>query len=115
MMLTERQQLAQQLARHLEGLGAIVVSPLPLDNSAKLRFHVVDSIRPQVLHKLGEWNWGCPVFVSTTVRFDVRSYGTTLCSVYEIDLPREQTPIPTERGGQEIPKEVREFHKSLLK
>jgi hypothetical protein len=115
MMLTERQQHAQQIARALQDLGVNVVSPLPLDEHSKLRFHVTDASRNRVLEKLLSWNWGLPTFVSTTLQPDIASYSMKFCSVYEIDLPREQTPIPTERGGQEIPKEVREFHKALLK
>jgi hypothetical protein len=114
-MLTERQQLAQQIAKALQDLGVNVVSPLPLAEDAKLRFHLPDASRNRVLGKLSSWNWGLPTFVGTTLHFSVRDYAAGLCSVYELDLPREQTPIPTERGGQEIPREVREFHKSLLK
>jgi hypothetical protein len=112
-MLTDRQQLAQQIARALEDFGANVVSPLPLAEHSKLRFHIPDSGRNKVLEKLSSWNWGLPRFVGTTVHFSVRDYAAGLCSVYELDLPRERPPIPNERGGQEIPREVTEFRKNM--
>lgn len=46
-MLTERQQTAAAIAAEL--VSAWVVSPLPLDGNAKLRFQVLDSNRYQVI------------------------------------------------------------------
>jgi hypothetical protein len=38
-------------------MGAWVVSPLPLDDNAPLRFQVMDSNRDAVISKLASWDW----------------------------------------------------------
>jgi hypothetical protein len=86
--LTERQRTAESLARELHLMGAWVTSPMPLDNSAKLRFQVLDADRSAVIEKLNSWNWS-PAFVSILPR--VCPDGMKLASLYEIDLPRENT------------------------
>src|SRR5262249_2879908 len=87
MPLSERQQTAQALAAEINALGAWCVSPMPLDNNARLRFQVLDSDRDKVLEKLSSWHWP-PIFVGTLPR--ICNNGWKLASLYEIDLPRER-------------------------
>src|SRR5262245_63506936 len=87
MPLSERQQTAQALVAEINSLGAWCVSPMPLDDNARLRFQVLDSDRDKVLEKLSSWNWS-PIFVSALPR--ICNNGWKLASLYEIDLPRTQ-------------------------
>jgi hypothetical protein len=89
-LLSERQQTAAALAREIQGLGGWVVSPMPLDDWAKLRFQVLDSNRQQVLEKLSSWDWS-PTWCNNMPR--VTSGGMQLASVYEIDLPLPRQPV----------------------
>jgi hypothetical protein len=88
MMLSERQRTAESLAREIGLMGGWVVSPMPLDGNSKLRFQVIDKDRDAVIEKLSSWNWS-PAFVSVLPR--VCPDGMKLASLYEIDLPRENT------------------------
>jgi hypothetical protein len=113
-LLSERQQLARSIAHELSRLGAEVTTALPIADDQELRFVVLDQHRPQILERLSHLGWS-PVPLGAGLRFDIASYSAKPMTTYRLDLPRPKTPIPTERGGQEIPKEVREFHKALLK
>jgi len=93
-MMTERQQQAAALAREIQKMGAWVTTPLPLDDSKRLRFQVLDSDRDKVLEKLSSWNWS-PILVSALPR--ICTDGWKLASVYEIDLPRERAPVYDDR------------------
>jgi hypothetical protein len=99
MVLSERQQTAEALAREIARMGAWCVSPMPLDKNAKLRFQVMDSDRDVVISKLASWDW-LPVPCSSLPR--ITHGGWMSAQIYEIDLPREQSPIPDERVIGEI-------------
>jgi hypothetical protein len=105
-LLTERQQTAEALAREIARMGAWCVSPMPLDNNAKLRFQVMDSDRDVVISKLASWDW-LPVPCSILPR--ITHGGFMAAQIYEIDLPREQSPIPDDRS---IKGEIAEQKKS---
>jgi len=100
MVLTERRQLARNLANELGKFdGVWVTSPLPLDDNAKLRFQLVDMERNHVIQTLKDWGWD-PVCLSVLPR--VHSTGLIAACLYEIDLPRERQPIINDRT---IPKD----------
>jgi len=82
--LTERQKTAQALAHSINGMGAWVTSPLPLDDKAKLRFQVMDNDRDAVISKLASWDWS-PVPVSFLPR--ITPQGMQPAMLYEINLP----------------------------
>jgi hypothetical protein len=87
-LLTDRQRTAESLAHELHSMGAWCVSPMPLDGNSKLRFQVLDADRNAIIEKLSSWNWS-PTFVSTLPR--ICPDGWKLASLYELDLPRENT------------------------
>jgi len=93
-LLSERQQTAQALAREIIRMGAWVTSPMPLDDSARLRFQVLDRDCKAILEKLSSWDWS-PVWCSNLPR--ICSDGWKLAAVYEIDLPRERQAIINDR------------------
>jgi hypothetical protein len=94
-LLSERQQKAEQLARELRKLeGVWVSSPLPLDDNAKLRIQVLDSRKNEVISLLCGWGW-IPEFCGPLPR--VTYTGLLAASLYDIDLPRERTPIQDDR------------------
>jgi len=105
-LLTERQQTAEALAREITRMGVWCVSSMPPDNNAKLRFQVMDSDRDVVISKLASWDW-LPVPCSSFPR--ITHGGWMAAQIYEIDLPREQSPIPDERS---IKGEIAERKKS---
>jgi hypothetical protein len=98
-LLTDRQRTAESLAREISLMGGWVVSPMPLDNGAKLRFQVLDTDRNAVVERLSSWNWN-PSFVSTLPR--VCTSGWELASIYEIDLPREPQYVVDDRIQGEL-------------
>jgi hypothetical protein len=90
-LLSERQQKAEQLARELRKLeGVWVSSPLPLDDSAKLRIQVLDSRKNEVIELVCGWGF-IPAFCGPLPR--VTYTGLLAASLFDIDLPRERTPI----------------------
>ena len=93
-LLTERQQTAGALMCELQRLGAWVTSALPLRDDEKLKFQVLDENRSQVLEKLSQWGWG-PTLYSNLPR--ITSRGMEAATIYEIDLPRERTPVVDDR------------------
>jgi hypothetical protein len=98
-LLTERQQTAEALAREIARMGAWCVSPMPLDNNAKLRFQVMDADRDVVISKLASWDW-LPVPCSSFPR--ITHGGWMSAQIYEIDLPRERQPVVDDRIHGEI-------------
>ena len=99
-LLTERQQTAGALMCELQRLGAWVTSALPLRDDEKLKFHVLDENRSQVLEKLSQWGWGCTL-CSNLPR--ITSRGMEAATIYEIDLPRERQPVVDDRiHGDEV-------------
>jgi hypothetical protein len=89
--LSERQEKAKALTRELQALGAWVISPLPLDDHARLRVQIKDIDRNRIIQVLKDWEWD-PVFVSVLPR--VCTTGLVGACIYEIDLPRERQPVP---------------------
>jgi hypothetical protein len=71
-----------------------VSSPLPLADNAKLRVQILDSRKNEVLQLLSDWEWQ-PVFCGPLPRVTFR--GMDAAGIYEIDLPRERTPIQDDR------------------
>jgi hypothetical protein len=97
MLLNERQQKAQALSHEMAKMhGVWITSPLPLDDSAKLRFQLLDTERDRVLELLRSWEWQ-PAFCGLLPR--VTFTGMQGACVYEIDFPRE-TPVPDDRTIQ---------------
>jgi hypothetical protein len=88
MVLTERQQQAAALGREIEKMGAFIVNPMPLDDSARLRFQVLDKDRDAVIEKLSAWDWS-PALCDNLPR--VCREGFLPAWTYSIDLPR---PLP---------------------
>jgi hypothetical protein len=88
MILTERQQTAEALAAQIHKMGAWVTSAMPLDDSARLRFQVLDKDRDAVIAKLASWDWS-PALCDNLPR--VCSGGFLPAWTYSIDLPR---PLP---------------------
>jgi len=94
-LLSERQKTAQALAHSINGMGAWVTSPLPLDDKAKLRFQVMDSDRDAVISKLASWDWS-PVPVSFLPR--ITPQGMQAATLYEINLPADTPAVADDRG-----------------
>jgi hypothetical protein len=98
-MLSERQQLAQNLGRELTRLGAWVTNPMPLDSNAKLRFQIRDTDREKLLEVLADLGWS-PMFCNSVPR--VTFAGLEPAGIWELDLPRDLQPIPDDRIHGEI-------------
>jgi hypothetical protein len=95
-LLTERQQQARALSDELSNLGAFVISPLPLDNNAKLRIQVLENCnKNRIFQAIADWGFGVPVFVTMLPR--VTHVGMAIAAVYEIPIPKAQQPIVDER------------------
>ena len=100
MVLSERQQLARRLADDLDRMdGVWVTSPLPLDDSHKLRLQIKDIDRNEVVQLLRDWGYE-PVCLSVLPR--VCSTGLIAACLYEIDLPQPRQEIIDDRA---IPKD----------
>jgi hypothetical protein len=95
MALSERQQTAERLMHWLQGMGAFVTNPMPLDpGQPGLRFQVLNEDRDLVLSQLREQDW-VPSFVSVNLR--VCPDGVLRpCTTYQLDLAREQ-PVVQDR------------------
>jgi hypothetical protein len=94
MALTERQRTAESLAREIGQLGAWCISAMPLDDCNKLRFQVMDTDRDAIITKLASWGW-LPVPCGPLPR--VTSKGMQGATIYEIDPPRDRTPVVDDR------------------
>jgi len=95
MALSNRQQLAKRLADELGKYeGVWIVSPLPLDNTAKLRVQILDTECNAMLQIIRDWGWD-PVFVSLSPQ-RVTYAGFQMAPVYEVDLPRDRAPVPVD-------------------
>jgi hypothetical protein len=91
--LNERQKKAQRLAAELGRCsGTWVITPLPLDDSARaLRFQVLESERDAVISELCGANW-IPAFVQNHPRFTPG--GLKPAYLYEIVIEKERQPVP---------------------
>jgi hypothetical protein len=93
-MLSARQEQAQSIAAELHRLGAWVVTPLPLDSCANLRFQLLDKDRDKVLEKLASWEY-LPSLCSSFPR--ITANGMEAATIYELALEPERQPIPDDR------------------
>jgi len=94
-LLNNRQQLAAAMARELGQMKtAWVVSPLPLDDSKKLRVVIADITRNEIVQKIRDWGYE-PICIGVAPRFDVA--GMVAATAYEVDPPRERQPIVDDR------------------
>src|SRR5215467_11600519 len=94
MALSERQQTAERLMRWLQGMGAFVTNPMPLDpGQSSLRFDVLNDDRERILAELRKQDWA-PITGVVNMRF----YRDTLvpCTSFEIALPSDQ-PVVQDR------------------
>lgn len=113
-MLTERQQQAEMLARELSKLGAMVVSPLPLADDKRLRFHILDQDRPRILQTLSSWAWS-PMWCGNTAQLCPADGTMRLIAVYEIRIGDDRQPIPRDDIKQDevISKELKEYRREF--
>jgi hypothetical protein len=109
--LSQRQKTAAAIAAELHRLGVPVTNPMPLADGSRLRFQLLDSNRDAIISKLAGWGW-LPIPCGAGLRFDI-DYVAKPVTTYELDLPADRPPIPTERGGGRVEKEVLEFRKAL--
>jgi len=93
-MLTRRQETAQALADQLHKLGALVVNPMPLADSARLRFHVKCDASEALCAKLASWGWSPrPVGESVDLLRSVNVYfrhGNLACKRCHKAIPLSQ-------------------------
>ena len=95
MLLNRRQQLCEALAKALGQMkGVWLTSPLPLDDSKKLRLQISDFERNHIIQTIRNFGYE-PVCLGVAPRFDVM--GLVAASAYEVDLPRERQPIVDDR------------------
>jgi hypothetical protein len=95
MVLNDRQQLAQALAREISGLGgcAWVTNAMPLRDDEELRLQILDENRSQVLEKLSQWGWS-PTPCGSLPR--ITSKGFCGASLYQLALPRDRQAVATD-------------------
>src|SRR5262245_22706226 len=94
MTLTPRQATAERLMRWLQGLGAFVTNPMPLDPGQRsLRFDVLNNDRERILTELRKQDWA-----PTTGVVHMRFHRDTLvpCTSFEIALPLDP-PVVQDR------------------
>jgi len=114
-MPSERQKKAQDLANWLGSMpGVWIVSPLPLDDDARLRFQVLDSRRDEVVTALCEGGW-IPAFLQGYPRFTPS--GLIPACLYEItNMQKDRQPVPVETKA--VPRDYaaeREVRKNMEK
>jgi hypothetical protein len=94
-VLSTRQQLARNLANELGKFeDTWIVSPMPLDDSRKLRVQIADRSRNEMIQILKDWGYEAQ-FVSVLPR--VCPTGLLAACTYEIDLPHERIPVVDDR------------------
>ncbi len=96
MVLSKRQEIAQNLTRELGRLGANVTNVLPLDDAARLRFWCSDYRKREVLTALSDAGYE-PVFLGMSPQICTESYSMGLVNNFELDLPRERQPVADDR------------------
>jgi hypothetical protein len=94
MLLNNRQQLAQSLARELQKFAGVwIISPLPLNDNNQLRIQILEASgdRNKIFQAINDWGFGTPVFVNMTPR--IIGSGMAMASIYEIAIERERQPV----------------------
>jgi len=93
-LLSERQQLAKDLARSIGQMqGAFVVNPMPLTPGAHLRVHVEQPHCQYVRGVIEGWGWKV-VDCGNTSRFNVSDGTMRLTAVFEVQLDTDRQDIP---------------------
>src|SRR5262249_40025595 len=100
---SERQRVAERLARELGQLGATVTSLLPLANDKNLRFWVSDYRKNELLQQLKDGGYEV-LFLGMMPQVDVVTYSLGLVNSFEVKLPAHRQPIPQE--DRVIPKDA---------
>jgi hypothetical protein len=96
-VLTERQQKAQDICDVLREKGVPVVNSMPLADDCPLRFRVLATRAEAILQELKEKGWDAR-FLTSGPEFRLDG-STPLANVYEIDIPTPRTPV----WGDRIP------------
>jgi hypothetical protein len=94
MLLNNRQQQAQAIARELQKFdGVWVINPMPLNDNNQLRIQILEAScdRNRIFQAVADWGFGTPAFVSMTPR--IIGSGMAMASIYEIEIERERQPI----------------------
>ena len=71
MLLNNRQQQAQAIARELQKFdGVWVINPMPLNDNNQLRIQILEAScdRNRIFQAVADWGFGTPAFVSMTPR-----------------------------------------------
>lgn len=89
-LLSERQQTANRLAACIDKLGGFVVSPLPLNDSYRLRFQLLDRDKNKVIQALRDEGLE-PVFCGSGMR--VFPDGMCFVMNVEVDVPGKRQPV----------------------
>jgi len=119
MALSERQQTAERLMRWLQGMGAFVTNPMPLNPGQQLCFDVLNPDREHVLEELRKQNWEPRTGV---VAMRYHHDELVPCTQFEIALPSDQpvTQDRTIRGDVVDPAKraaekasIEEWHRSI--
>src|SRR5215470_17173716 len=119
MALSPRQQTAEKLMCWLQGMGAFVTNPMPLDPGQQLRFDVLNPDRERVLTELRKQDWA-----PTTGVVHLRFHHDALvpCTTFEIALPLDQPMVqdrtirgeivdPAKRAAEKA--SIEEWHRSV--
>jgi hypothetical protein len=100
-LLNERQQTARALAEAIEGMGAWVISPMPLNDGKRLRVRIADSDKNRVLQGIRDLGFE-PMFVTIAMRTDMKSYSFIPACDYEIAIGNERQFVVDDRIRGEI-------------
>jgi hypothetical protein len=118
MLLNNRQQLAQSLARELQKFAGVwIISPLPLNDNNQLRIQILEASgdRNKIFQAINDWGFGTPVFVNMTPR--IIGSGMAMASIYEIKIEKERQPIAdnTIRGELADPHKKSDYEVEAVK
>jgi hypothetical protein len=94
MLLNNRQQQAQAIARELQKFAGVwAISPMPLNDSNQLRIQILEAScdRNKIFQAINDWGFGTPVFVNMTPR--IIGSGMAMASVYEITIEKVRQPV----------------------
>lgn len=92
--LTARQLQAEVLCRDIQRLGGWCLSPLPLRESSRLRFQVLDGDHEEILEALSNAGWNA-ILIQYGLRFT--PHGAKPSIIYEIDIEHERPAVVDDR------------------